>query len=33
MTDTELIALKDAVRARDGYRCTECGMTAVQHIA
>lgn len=25
--------VKDAVRARDGYRCVECGMTQRQHLA
>lgn len=23
--------IKDAVRIRDGYRCTKCGMTAAEH--
>lgn len=25
--------IKHAVRARDGFRCTECGMTAEEHVA
>jgi hypothetical protein len=28
-----VLALKEAVRARDGYRCTACGMTNQEHIA
>jgi hypothetical protein len=26
------IEFKDAIRARDGYRCTECGMTQEDHL-
>jgi hypothetical protein len=27
------VQLKENVRARDGFRCTECGMTREQHFA
>lgn len=26
-------AIKDAVRARDGHRCTDCGITGPEHAA
>jgi hypothetical protein len=32
MNATAILSLKEAVRSRDGHRCTECGTTAAQHI-
>ena len=33
MTPSEILAVKAAVRARDGKRCVHCGMTDEKHIA
>ncbi len=27
-----VVELKDAIRARDGFRCQDCGMTNVEHL-
>lgn len=32
-TDAAILAIKDAVRARDGMACTSCGKTNDEHIA
>lgn len=31
MTSTEACRIKEAVRERDGYKCTRCGMTNEEH--
>jgi hypothetical protein len=31
MTSLEILKIKAAVRFRDGYRCTECGLSRAEH--
>jgi hypothetical protein len=33
MTNDQLLAIKQAVRERDGMRCTECGLPNDDHVA
>lgn len=33
MTPSEILAIKEQVRARDGYRCSQCGMSRDEHYA
>jgi hypothetical protein len=30
---TVILRVKESVRARDGYRCTKCGLTQAEHVA
>jgi 5-methylcytosine-specific restriction endonuclease McrA len=31
-TSPSVLAIKERIRARDGYRCAECGMTQADHV-